>query len=68
LAPYQLGVTEQTVRVSIGAALAPQDARTAESLVRAADRALYRVKADPTQLFAFADESRLPRVVQPHAA
>jgi diguanylate cyclase (GGDEF)-like protein len=69
LAPYQLGVTELTIRVSIGAALAPQDARTPEALVRAADRALYRVKADRTRFFAFADEARLPRPARrPHAA
>jgi diguanylate cyclase (GGDEF)-like protein len=68
-APYRLGSAELEVRVSIGAAIAPEDARTAEALVRAADRALYRVKADRNLAYAFGAATQpMAAGMPPHAA
>ena len=53
-APFPLDGTLATIGVSIGIAVAPNMARTAEALVRAADVALYRAKAEGETHYAFA--------------
>jgi diguanylate cyclase (GGDEF)-like protein len=45
-APYQHEGTQITLGVSVGAALAPEDGATADAILKAADLALYRAKAD----------------------
>ena len=52
-APYALGSHQVTVEVSIGIALAPGDGLEAEQLLRNADTALYRAKADGRGLYRF---------------
>src|SRR5690554_1523435 len=42
--PYQLGALRLSVRASIGIALAPTDATTAQGLLERADAAMYRAK------------------------
>lgn len=54
-APYILNDGLVTIGVSIGIARVPADAEDAESLVRAADSALYRAKADGGNRYTFAD-------------
>jgi diguanylate cyclase (GGDEF)-like protein len=44
--PFTIAGTETTLGVGIGIAIAPDDATDADSLVRRADRALYRAKAE----------------------
>lgn len=43
-APFRLGANEISIRVSVGSALSPDDGTTAETLLREADAALYRMK------------------------
>jgi diguanylate cyclase (GGDEF)-like protein len=45
-APVQLEYGEVTVTASIGIAIYPEDGATAEELLRSADTAMYRAKAD----------------------
>jgi len=52
-APIQLDDTEVVVAASIGIALYPHDGRTIEELVRNADTAMYRAKADGKGIFRF---------------
>jgi diguanylate cyclase (GGDEF)-like protein/PAS domain S-box-containing protein len=52
-APYALGSQQVTVEVSIGIALAPGDGLEADRLLRNADTALYRAKADGRGLYRF---------------
>ena len=52
-APYALGSHQVTVEVSIGIALAPGDGLEADQLLRNADTALYRAKADGRGLYRF---------------
>jgi diguanylate cyclase (GGDEF)-like protein len=43
--PFEIaGAQDQTLGVSVGVALYPRDGRDGESVLRAADAALYRVK------------------------
>ncbi len=44
--PYDLDGCRATVGISVGIAVAPQDGRTADMLIRNADTALYRAKSD----------------------
>lgn len=53
-APFPLDGKLATIGVSIGIAVAPEIAKTAETLVRAADVALYRAKAMGQPNYAFA--------------
>jgi len=45
-APYDIGVHQVIIGASVGFALAPDDAANAEELLKMADIALYRAKAD----------------------
>lgn len=45
-APYDLDGTHADVGVSVGLAFAPKDGRSADELIKAADIALYRAKAN----------------------
>ena len=56
--PFLLDGTLATIGVSIGIAIAPEMAGTAEALVRAADVALYRAKAAGETHYAFATTAR----------
>jgi len=56
--PIQIDEIEVTVSASIGIALYPQDGTTAEELIRAADRAMYRIKAEGKNNFGFAASLR----------
>lgn len=53
--PFPIDGSLVTIGVSIGIATAPDVAKTAEDLVRAADLALYRAKAGGAPGYAFAD-------------
>lgn len=50
-APYDIDGNKVTIRASIGIALAPTDGSTVEELVKNADLALYKVKADGRNAF-----------------
>jgi diguanylate cyclase (GGDEF)-like protein len=52
-APYELGSHQVVVGLSIGIALAPDDGLNPEQLLRNADMALYRAKADGRGLYRF---------------
>ncbi len=52
-APYQLDNNQIVVGVSIGVAVAPQDGTTADAILKAADLALYRAKADGRGVYRF---------------
>ena len=69
-APFPHDGTLATIGVSIGIAVAPEMAKTAEALVRAADVALYRAKAEGETHYAFAvgDVRQSPRRGQRTAA
>lgn len=54
-APYDLFGHRALVGVSCGIALAPQDGRTGDKLLKNADLALYRAKADGRGTFKFYD-------------
>jgi len=49
--PYSIDGSQVVIGVSIGIAIAPHDGRTAETLIRNADLALYAAKADGRGLF-----------------
>jgi diguanylate cyclase (GGDEF)-like protein len=51
--PYELMSHHVTVGVSVGIALAPDDALDPNALLRSADMALYRAKADGRNLYRF---------------
>ncbi len=51
--PFTIAGTETTLGVGIGIAIAPDDGTHAEELVRRADLALYRAKADGRSLTRF---------------
>jgi diguanylate cyclase (GGDEF)-like protein len=51
--PYELMSHQVTVGVSVGIALAPDDALDPNALLRSADMALYRAKADGRNLYRF---------------
>ncbi|WP_295822914.1 EAL domain-containing protein [uncultured Deinococcus sp.] len=53
--PFQLSEHAPTVSSSIGVALYPQDGTTAETLIRHADAAMYRAKADGGNCVRFFD-------------
>ena len=55
--PYDLGSHRVVVGASIGIALAPRDGSDADILMRNADLAMYRVKADGRAGFAFYESS-----------
>jgi diguanylate cyclase (GGDEF)-like protein len=52
-APYGIQGQEVVIGVSVGVALAPSDADTPEFLLRNADMALYRAKADGRRTYRF---------------
>jgi diguanylate cyclase (GGDEF)-like protein len=51
--PYELMSHQVSVGVSVGIALAPDDAVDSDALLRSADMALYRAKADGRNLYRF---------------
>jgi diguanylate cyclase (GGDEF)-like protein len=51
--PYELTSHQVSVSVSVGIALAPDDALDPNTLLRSADMALYRAKADGRNLYRF---------------
>ncbi|MFC7738565.1 EAL domain-containing protein [Roseomonas sp. GCM10028921] len=51
--PFDLGSTEVKISLSVGVAFFPDDAVTAEDVLRAADIALYRAKENGRADFAF---------------
>ena len=55
--PIAIGNQRVQVGVSVGVALAPQDGQTAEALLRNADTALYRAKADGRGCYQFFDRA-----------
>ena len=68
-APYDIDGNKVTIRASIGIALAPTDGGTVEELVKNADLALYRVKADGRNAFRLFEtrmeiEARSRRVLE----
>ena len=56
-APFKIGALALSVRPSIGVAICPSNGMTVDSLVRAADAAMYRAKRNRSS-FAFADQCR----------
>jgi diguanylate cyclase (GGDEF)-like protein/PAS domain S-box-containing protein len=52
-APYELGAHQVVVGLSIGIALAPNDGLDPDELLRNADMALYRAKADGRGIYRF---------------
>ncbi|WP_174874580.1 EAL domain-containing protein [Vogesella oryzae] len=52
-APYHLGGYELVITPSIGIAMAPVDGSTLDDLLRAADAAMYRAKAEGRSTFRF---------------
>jgi diguanylate cyclase (GGDEF)-like protein len=53
--PMACGPAQTTVGASIGIALYPSHASTAEELIRLADQAMYRIKAAGKNAYGFAD-------------
>jgi diguanylate cyclase (GGDEF)-like protein len=51
--PYSIEGSQVVIGVSIGIAIAPTDGRTADTLIRNADLALYAAKADGRGIFRF---------------
>lgn len=51
--PYDLDGRKLTLETSIGIALAPQDGSVAEALIKHADLALYKAKADGRNRYSF---------------
>lgn len=62
--PVTIDGNECIVSTSIGIAIAPQDGRTGETLLRNADLALYRAKEAGRGTFAFFEESLNERAQQ----
>jgi diguanylate cyclase (GGDEF)-like protein len=56
-APFKIGLLTLSVRPSIGVAMCPSDGTTVDTLVHAADAAMYRAKRNRSS-FAFADGCR----------
>ena len=54
--PYELGTLTCTIGLSIGVSIFPDHAANAETLMRGADVALYRAKANGRGLFCLFDE------------
>lgn len=54
--PFHLEGQEFQLNVSMGIALYPQDADTADNLLKNADIAMYRVKGDPINAFKFYEQ------------
>ncbi len=52
-APYEIGGRQVAIELSIGIALAPNDGRDPEQLLKNADLALYRAKSDGRGLYRF---------------
>lgn len=52
-APYDLDGNQVVVGASIGIAIAPSDGTTADQLMKNADLALYRCKADRGNIYRF---------------
>ncbi len=62
-APFDLNGHQVTIGVSLGIAVAPGDATEADELLRNADMALYRAKADGRNTYRFF-ESEMDRLMQ----
>ncbi len=56
-APFHLGACEVTITASIGIALAPQDGRDANALLKHADLALHRAKTTGRAHYSFFDSN-----------
>ncbi len=56
-APFKVGLLTLSVRPSIGVAMCPSDGTTVDTLVHAADAAMYRAKRNRSS-FAFAEKCR----------
>jgi diguanylate cyclase (GGDEF)-like protein len=72
--PVVIDGVQHKVRLSIGIALYPSDGTTIETLMEAADRALYRAKKEGRNRWCFADAETArrtltkPRVMRREAA
>jgi len=64
--PYDLNGHQVTIGCSVGIALAPGDARDAARLLKSADMALYRAKADGRGTFRFFEPDMDARVQARH--
>jgi predicted signal transduction protein with EAL and GGDEF domain len=65
-APFQIAGRQVEIGVSIGIALYPADGTNPETLLRAADTAMYRVKAEGRGLFRFFDASMDTKLLDRH--
>ena len=63
--PMVLGESEHTIRGSVGVAIFPDDAETVESLVQAADAAMFRAKAKGGDQYVIADQGMQTGVSRP---
>ena len=60
--PYDLGGMQAVVDVSIGISCAPDDARGSDELMKHADVALYRAKADGRGVYRFFEPEMVSRI------
>jgi diguanylate cyclase (GGDEF)-like protein len=60
--PYDLGGMQAVVDVSIGISCAPDDARRSDELMKQADVALYRAKADGRGIYRFFEPEMVSRI------
>jgi diguanylate cyclase (GGDEF)-like protein len=60
--PYDLGGMQAVVDVSIGISCAPDDARGSDELMKQADVALYRAKADGRGTYRFFEPEMVSRI------
>lgn len=61
-APYEIDGQEVNIGLSVGIALAPRDGKDPQGLVRTADMALYRAKAEGRGTFRFFDAEMGARI------
>jgi diguanylate cyclase (GGDEF)-like protein/PAS domain S-box-containing protein len=61
--PFQIDDREIMVQTSVGIAVAPADGTDSQTLIKAADQAMYRAKAHKGSYYCFYSESRETAVV-----